>query len=144
MLFLPTYTATAWYHKKLGSEYQGDLKRTLSEVEKFAEEDYTKALMKGDKLTDAEKSQVADKLARLHRAVSRLRPAGEPASGHHAVHQGTVARSTAGRSAGSTAGLKGIDADAVGDRHEYDPSYATVQGAYTAALNEYVRGDLEV
>jgi carboxypeptidase C (cathepsin A) len=39
--------------------------------------------------------------------------------------------------------LEGVDADAAGDRPEYDPSYASVQGAYTAAFNEYVRAELE-
>ncbi len=39
--------------------------------------------------------------------------------------------------------ITGIDRDAAGERHEYDPSYATVQGAYTAALNHYVRSVLD-
>jgi carboxypeptidase C (cathepsin A) len=39
--------------------------------------------------------------------------------------------------------FKGIDLDAAGEEHEYDPSYAIVQGAYTAAFNHYVRTDLD-
>ncbi len=31
-----------------------------------------------------------------------------------------------------------MDFDAAGENPEYDPSYASVQGAYTAAFNEYV------
>jgi len=38
--------------------------------------------------------------------------------------------------------FKGIDRDAAGERHEYDPSYAIIQGAYTAALNHYMRSVL--
>ena len=49
ILFLPSYTATAWYHKKLSEELQIDRRRTLEEVEKFALTDYTVALMKGDR-----------------------------------------------------------------------------------------------
>jgi carboxypeptidase C (cathepsin A) len=38
--------------------------------------------------------------------------------------------------------LEGVDLDAAGEEAEYDPSYAAVQGAYTAAFNQYVRKDL--
>ncbi|MES1211486.1 MAG: peptidase S10, partial [Acidobacteriota bacterium] len=34
-LFLPTYTATAWYHRKLAADLQGDLKKVLAESEEF-------------------------------------------------------------------------------------------------------------
>ncbi|MCK4693191.1 MAG: hypothetical protein KAT23_06150, partial [Anaerolineales bacterium] len=47
ILFLPSYTATAWYHKKLPKELQEDLQSTLEEVEAFAMGEYTLALMKG-------------------------------------------------------------------------------------------------
>ncbi len=46
-MYLPGYTATAWYHKKLEAGLQGDLRSTLAEAEKFAEGEYTTALMKG-------------------------------------------------------------------------------------------------
>jgi carboxypeptidase C (cathepsin A) len=36
-LFLPTYTAVAWYHKKLSPDLQKDLKSALTESEKFAQ-----------------------------------------------------------------------------------------------------------
>ena len=38
--------------------------------------------------------------------------------------------------------LVGIPADATGVSFEYDPSYASVQGAYTAMFNAYVRSEL--
>lgn len=142
VLFLPTFTATAWYHKKLAPEYRGDLKKALADVEKFVEEDYAKALLKGDKLTEAERTAVADKLAGftglsadyLRRA--NLRP--EIMRFTKELLRGD--RKTVGR---FDSRMTGIDADAVGERHEYDPSYATVQGAYTSALNEYVRTGLK-
>ena len=37
----------------------------------------------------------------------------------------------------------GIDRDAAGEHYEYDPSYALIQGPYTAALNDYVRSELD-
>ncbi len=36
ILFLPTYSATAWYHQQLDDELQADLQATLAEVEAFA------------------------------------------------------------------------------------------------------------
>ena len=38
--------------------------------------------------------------------------------------------------------IKGIDRDAAGEYHDYDPSYSIVLGAYTAALNDYLRSTL--
>ncbi|HWU38556.1 MAG TPA: hypothetical protein VN203_12990, partial [Candidatus Acidoferrum sp.] len=63
--YLPTYTATAWYHKKLPPDLQGqDLTKILPEVEQWATNDYALALAKGDRLTDPERSTVAARLAR--------------------------------------------------------------------------------
>ena len=36
----------------------------------------------------------------------------------------------------------GIDRDAAGEHFEYDPSYANIQGPYTAGFNDYVRRNL--
>jgi carboxypeptidase C (cathepsin A) len=39
--------------------------------------------------------------------------------------------------------IKGMDADAAGERPEYDPSYNVVQGSYTAMFNDYIRTQLK-
>lgn len=62
-LFLPSYTATAWYHRKLSPELQADLDSTLSKAEHWAATEYLWALNQGDRLTDAERKAVAAKLA---------------------------------------------------------------------------------
>jgi carboxypeptidase C (cathepsin A) len=64
ILFLPTYTATAWYHSKLEPALQADLHQTLAEVEDFAMGEYSQALMKGSALPEDEREAVAQKLAR--------------------------------------------------------------------------------
>ncbi len=61
VLFLPSYTATAWYHKKLMP--QKDLDKTLEEAEVWAATDYLTALGKGDRLSSAERQAVIEKLA---------------------------------------------------------------------------------
>ena len=61
---LPTFTADAWYHKRLDPELQRDLKATLKEVEGWAMTTYLEALNKGDTISDDERKAVVDKLAR--------------------------------------------------------------------------------
>ena len=139
--FLPTYTATAWYHGQLDEELQADLVATLAEVKAFAEGEYATALMKGSNLQGDERQNIIDKLARytglskeyvaqtnlrinIHRFVKQL-----------LRHE----RRTVGR---LDSRFKGIDRDATGTHHEYDPSYITIQGTYTGTFNDYIRSDL--
>ena len=64
ILFLPAYAATAWYHKKLPEEFQGNLAPFLKEVEQFAIGKYASALMKGEALGDEERKEVVRLLSR--------------------------------------------------------------------------------
>ncbi len=142
ILFLPTYTATAWYHGRLAADLQEDLRQTLDEVEEFAAGEYATALMKGDRLGGEERERVVARLARytglseeyvrrtnlrifIFRFVKELL---------------RDRRQTVGR---LDSRFTGFDRDAAGDRFEYDPSYAAIQGPYTATLNDYVRRELE-
>ncbi len=142
LLFLPTYAATAWYHKKLKEELlQADLKVTLSKVEEFVMKDYVLALMKGDKLSPREKSRIIKKLSDftglskdyIDRTNLRIN-----------IHRFTNEllrneRRIVGR---LDSRFVGIDRDAAGEMNTYDPSYAAIQGPYTATFNDYVRKEL--
>jgi carboxypeptidase C (cathepsin A) len=143
-LFLPTYTATAWYHKKLPADLQsGTLANAVAEAERFVRTEYPQALWEGDKLPDAKKQDVAHKLARLtglsedyvRRANSRIEIQ------RFCKELLRDQRKTVGR---YDSRYEGGDLDAVGDRPEYDPSYAAVQGAFTGTFNQYVRSELKV
>ncbi len=142
ILFLPTYTATAWYHQRLPAELQADLRQTLDEVEAFAAGPYTLALMKGDRLTDAERAQVVEKLARY----TGLSPAYiERTNLRINIMRFTkellrAQRRTVGR---LDSRFTGIDRDAAGERIESDPSMAAILGPYTGALNHYLRSELK-
>jgi carboxypeptidase C (cathepsin A) len=62
---LPQRAATAWYHRQLPADLQSrPLRKLLDEVEAFAMGDYLKALVKGDRLGDAERDEIARKVAR--------------------------------------------------------------------------------
>jgi carboxypeptidase C (cathepsin A) len=64
VLALPSYTAAAWYWKKLGPELQDqELPKTLKEVEEWAMNDYVRILAKGSALSESERKEAVDKLA---------------------------------------------------------------------------------
>jgi carboxypeptidase C (cathepsin A) len=141
-LFFPSYTATAWYHKKLPKDLQGDLEKALGESRRFAGNEYNAALMKGDKLTTAERTSVVHEMARLtglseqYIGESNLRVTEDRFTKELLRDR----QKTVGR---YDSRLEGEDIDAAGESPEYDPSYASVQGAFTAMFNNYVRADLK-
>lgn len=64
-LCLPYYAATAWYHKKLPADLQSkDLTEVLPEVENFTVNELIPALAKGGTLSDADRKNIAGKMAR--------------------------------------------------------------------------------
>jgi len=142
VLFLPSYTATAWYHRKLPAELQeGGLAAALEEAQRFAGGDYRRALFEGSALSAEEKARVADNLARLtglgrdyvERADLRI---SMPRFGKELLRDRDR---TVGR---YDSRFTGIDRDGAGETPDYDPSYASVHGAFTAAFNQYVRAEL--
>lgn len=63
-LYLPSYAATAWYHKKLARRYQNKpIEKFLVEVEAFAAGAYQNALFQGDRLGARERKAVVTQLA---------------------------------------------------------------------------------
>lgn len=141
ILFLPTYTATAWYHKRLNEALQADLGKTLAEVEAFALNEYTLALMKGAKLSKDERSGIVQKLARYTGLSPRYIEQTDLRINIYRFVKELL------REQGLTVGrldsrYTGIDRDNAGENFEFDPSYAAIQGTYTATLNQYVRAEL--
>lgn len=140
-LFLPTYTATAWYHKKLPADLQGDLRKALDEAERFALGDYTLALTQGNNLAPERRRAVAETLARLtglsveYIESVNLRPVIYPFTKELMRSE----RQTVGR---LDSRFKGRDLTAAGEEPEFDPSYAAILGPFSGVLNNYVRQDL--
>jgi carboxypeptidase C (cathepsin A) len=142
IMFLPTYTATAWYHKRLAPDLQGDLQKALDAARAFATGEYATALMKGTRLSMAERRAVAAKVARLtglsadfversNLRVDAARFRKELLRDHRLVTGRLDSRFTT------------MDADAAGERQEFDPSNTALQGAYTALFADYVRTALK-
>jgi carboxypeptidase C (cathepsin A) len=142
-LYLPTYTATAWYHKKLPADLQSaTLATAVEESRRYARNQYTLALYRGGSLPAEERAQVVKNLARLTGLTPRFI---DESNLRVPIFRFTKEllrdrRRTVGR---YDSRLEGTDIDAAGESPEYDPSYSSVQGAFTAAWNQYVRGDLK-
>jgi carboxypeptidase C (cathepsin A) len=141
ILFLPTYAATAWYHRKLAPELQDDLHATLEEVERFALEPYAVALMKGAALGPEEAEETVARLARYTGlSPEYIRQTNLRINIHRFVKELLRdRRRTVGR---LDTRFTGYGPDAAGETNETDPSYDAIQGPYTATLNDYVRREL--
>ena len=141
VLFLPTYSAIAWYHKKLPADLQGDLRKTLDEVERWAANEYTVALAKGDRLTPAERQEVIDRLNRYTGLDKRFIDNSDLRIEIQRFDKELLRdeKRTVGRLDGR---FKGIDALAVTDTPDFDPSMAAIRPPYTATFNDYVRREL--
>lgn len=141
-LFLPTYTATAWYHGKLPADLQQKpLRDVLAEVEAWAEGEYTLALSRGDRLPAKEREAITRKLAR-YTGLSRQYIDGTNLRVH--IHRFCKEllrdqKRTVGR---LDSRFKGMDALAVTEFPEFDPSYSAILPPYTAMMNHYLRTDL--
>lgn len=143
ILFLPTYAATAWYHRRLPTDLQAQpLRSVLDQVEAFALGDYALALLQGSALAAEQRAAIAQRLARfagltqdyVERSDLRIEIF------RFVKELLREQRRTVGR---LDSRYTGVDRDAVGEHAEYDPSYAAIQGAYTACFNDHVRGDLQ-
>jgi len=141
ILFLPSYTATAWYHHKLPADLQDNLEKAVAEARDFAMTDYTLALMQGNDLKGEDRQKIVNKLVRLTGLSADYIERTNLRINIHRFCKELL------RDEGLTIGrldsrYKGFDTDAVGEFHEIDPSYSAILGPYTATMYDYLRRDL--
>lgn len=141
-VYIPTYTATAWYHHKLAPELQGKpLAEVLAEAEEWAQTDYTLALMRGDNLPEDQRVAIIAQLARYTGLELRY------------IDQTNLRidimrfckellrdqKRTVGR---LDSRFQGVDANATTETFEFDPSLTAIMPPYTSMINDYVRNEL--
>lgn len=142
LLFLPTYAATAHYHKRLTPELNAlSVQELLGRVEAFLHERYAPALLKGDRLPEDERERVTAELARYTGLSEEYLRSTDLRIEIFRFTKELL------RGQGVTVGrldsrYTGVDRDSAGERFEFDPSMAAIQGPYTATLNDYVRREL--
>ena len=140
-LALPTYAATAWYHRKLTDPHK-DLSELLKEVERFAMTDYALALQAGATLDQAQRDTVAGKLhdytglpvEYIKKADLRI--------------NGGEFRKTLQDDSDTTTGrydtrFSGPTMDPLSKGADYDPQQAAIGSAYVSAFNDYARKTLK-
>lgn len=139
---LPQLAATAWYHGQLGQDLQSEpLRSLLDQVETFAMDAYLRALMQGDRLESAERNEIAQRVARYtglsadYVMSTNLRVNSRRFWKELLRDQ----RLTVGR---LDSRYLGIDVDAAGETPEYDPAMADWNGAFSDAVNRYLREEL--
>jgi len=138
LVFLPHYTATAWYHKKLPEANQKkELTLLLQEAREFAVNEYLPALVRGNLLTAGQVEAVARKMSELTGlSVDYLKNSNLRVRHDRFVKELLRDRQlTVGR---LDSRFTGREADAAGESYEYDPSSALIMGSFSAALNNYV------
>ena len=140
VLYLPSYAATAWYHKTL-KEPPSDLNAFLTEARKFTLTDYAGALLKGSDLSPEEKASLLKRLSYFtglsEEYISKARLRVKLPQFMEELQ----------RSKGMTTGrldarFTGPTFDLLGENAEYDPMSSAISGAFTAVFNDYVRQEL--
>jgi carboxypeptidase C (cathepsin A) len=136
-LALPTYAATAWYHKKLPGN-PADLHKLLGEVQHFAMGDYAQALQAGAALNTAQRKTIANK---LHQYTGL--PVSYILKADLRIDGGEFEKNLQDDTGTTTGRLdtrfSGPSMDPLSKEADYDPQSAAISSAYVSAFNDYVR-----
>jgi carboxypeptidase C (cathepsin A) len=140
---IETFVATAWYHKKLPPDLlQKTVGQVVDEVRAFAFGDYMLALTKGNTLTDAERAATAERLARYTGLSTKfiLQANLRVEAGRFRKELLRDRRLAVGR---LDSRFTALDADAAGERQEFDPSSTALTGSYVTGFKNYVKNALK-
>ena len=142
-LFLPTYAATAWYHRVLAPDLQKKpLAAVVKEAEAFAIGEYTVALMQGSALTGAARERIAAQVARFsglstdYVLKADLRPTDARYFKELLRSRGLVVGRLDSR-------FTSQDRDDVGENAETDALFSNVLGAYAVGINRLLKDTLK-
>jgi carboxypeptidase C (cathepsin A) len=141
VLYLPSYAATAWYHKVL-KERPDNLDAFIDEARRFAKTEYADALLKGDALTGAERTAIAQKLEDFtglpqdYILRAKLRVKLGNFQQELQLSRGLTTGRLDSRFSGPTYDLLAANAN-------YDPQETAIMGPFVAAFNMYLREDLK-
>jgi carboxypeptidase C (cathepsin A) len=142
LVYLPSYTAAAFHYKKLPSELQADLGKTLREVENWAMTQYVQILALGTAIDPARRAEAAKRIARYTGlsadAVDKADLRIDPELFRTLLLEDQ--RRLLGR---FDTRMTGYDRQVLRREAEWDPSYSQYEGAYSGAINDYLRRQLK-
>ena len=138
--YLPSYAAIAAYHHRLASP-PTDIPAFLREVREFARGPYANALAKGQDLSEADRRDIAVKLAGYIGLTPDYILAADlrVAPGRFRAELLRDQRVMLGR---YDARFTGSNVDAASEDPEFDPSDTGITGAFVAAFHDYLTRDL--
>jgi len=143
VMFLPGYTATAWYHKKLPADMQQrSLKDVVQMARDYASNEYLLTLMKGDRLTQHETTATIQKLHSFTGLSEDFIRRSNLRISDSRFFKELL------RDSGRTTGrldsrFTGNDRDDAGEGIEFDPSMSNIMGMFSGAMNNYTRKELQ-
>lgn len=142
VLILPSYTATAWYHKRLAPQLQSKkLTEVLREAEDFATNEYLPALVRIDRLSATERNALLEKFSRYTGLDRKFIE-----NNNFRIELGEFLKELLRGERRSIGRLDsrftGIDRDASGNNPDGDPSMNAIRPPYTSVFNDYIRRDL--
>jgi carboxypeptidase C (cathepsin A) len=142
VMFLPSYAATAWYHKKLPPDLQRkSVQQVVAEAEKWAATDYTLALERGDRLTSQERQETIARLSRFTGLSSSFIDNANLRVSLNFFRKELLRDEK--RSIGRLdARFKGYDSSYVTAGPDFDASEAAIRPPYTSTFNNYIRTEL--
>ena len=140
--FLPTYAATAWYHKAIPNR-PDDLRAFLRDAEAFTHNVYAPVLLKGSKATPAERKAVLEGLARYTGVSAAYWDKANLRMNESRFLQELL------RDRGLVVGridtrYAGGNLSSIAETMRYDPYAAAVAPAIVATFNDYYRNELKV
>jgi carboxypeptidase C (cathepsin A) len=141
-LIFPSYTATAWYHKRLPADLQRKpLNEVLREAENFVTGELMIGMAKGDRMSAAERQNLLEKSSRYTGLSTTFIE-----NNKFKVDLGRFNKELLREQQRTTGRLDsrftGIDRDIAGPNPENDPSMSAIRAPYTAVFNDYVRREL--
>jgi carboxypeptidase C (cathepsin A) len=138
--YLPTYAAIARYYKLAGQDAPST-EAFVDEAKKFALTDYVQGLLQGNRLTDQQEDELAQKISHFtgldvdYIKRSNLRIAPSRFRRELLRKQGLMFGRFDARFARP-------EADAVGDEATFDPTSTGMAGPYQAGFREYMQEEL--
>src|SRR2546430_2895517 len=136
--FIPSYAATAWYHKKLPADLQRlSVEQVTTQAERWAESDYARALMRGARLTEAERHTAAEQLARFSGTSTSFAEENDLRINLGRFNQELLRDKhlTSGR---LDSRFTTYATDQGAERGQFDPSEASIRNSFSAVVSEYV------
>ncbi|SOF01162.1 Carboxypeptidase C (cathepsin A) [Burkholderia sp. OK233] len=138
--YLPSFAAIAWYHDRIVPK-PASLPAFLDDARAFARGPYAQALAQGDALPDAQRDEIAARVAQftgldveyVKRSRLRLYPS---------RFRNQLLRDQSRSIGRFDARFKGLEYDGVSERPDYDASVSSVASAFDAALHQHLGQDL--